>query len=417
MQRKLATALAILFTTSTALAEDPIFGMPGDWLSDYQGAKAVGFGGAYVASADGPLGSVFNPAGLSQMYQNEVHFETTRLFENTSINSFGFGVPGSRFPSIGFTMIALRSGEFEQTSELNEPLGNFESGDTAFLFTLSKSITPKLSLGTSIKLVNQSVEEFSATGVGADLGVQFRFNKYLALGASYLNLGGPNMKLRDAEESYLSEMRGGLSLHLLDGKARLNMELDKRSGLDPSMHAGTEFWLVRSLALRAGYESAGATGGMTYQMANGFGLDYGVSGHDLGVTHRIGLSYRFGGFFASSSASPEVFSPTGQNAVTKFSISSKTKDDTAEWKMEILNSSDEVVRTFGGKGVPPQHVLWDGKDATGLPLPDGVYRYAIWVRDIEGREILSKTQSVEILTSGPRGSVPVTVETQQPQQQ
>jgi hypothetical protein len=385
-------------------------GMPGDWLADYQGARAVGLGGAYVAAADGPLGSMWNPAGLSAMFQNQVLFETTRLFEDTSINALGFGFPGHRFPSFGFTALSLKSGAFERTSELNEPLGSFETGDTAFLFSMAKSFGPQLSLGTNLKVVNQNVEEFSATGVGVDLGLQYRVNRSLALGASLLNLGGPTMRLREADESYLTEMRGGFSIFLMDGKARLNGELDRRSGLAPTFHAGTEFWLVRSFALRFGFESAGASGGFGYRMPNGFSLDYGTADHELGLTHRIALSYNFGGFFASTNASPEVFSPTGQNSVTKFQIQSKMKGETAEWRMDIVNDSSEIVRSFGGKGVPPQHVLWDGKDATGLPLPDGIYHYQIFVRDVDGREVTSRELTVEILTSGPSGSVPISVE-------
>ena len=145
---------------------------------------------------------------------------------------------------------------------------------------------------------------------------------------------------------------------------------------------------------------------------NGFALDYGAADHELGLTHRFALKYNFGGYFASSSASPEVFSPTGQNSVTKFQIQSRMKSETAEWRMDIVNDSHEIVRTFGGKGVPPQQVLWDGKDATGLPLPDGIYRYKIWVRDLDGREVVGRELSVEILTSGPRGSVPISVDSQ-----
>jgi hypothetical protein len=409
----LVTGLAALTLVSSATAEDAQFGMPGDWLAQYQGAESAAMGGAFVASATGPLGSIWNPAGLSQMFQNTVEFESGRLFEGTSINGFGIAVPGSRLPSFGFTMLALRSGEFERTSELNEPLGSFDAGNTAFLFTLSKALNPRLSVGSNIKLVSQNLEEFSATGVGADLGFQFRFNQYIGLGASVLNIGGPSLTMRDAEETYLTEIRGGASVYLLKGRARFHAEIDRRSGLDLTAHAGSEFWLVPNMALRAGYESSGATGGLGYRMPNGFGLDYGVSGHDLGVTHRFAISYRFGGYYASSSASPNVFSPTGQNAVTKFSMQSKMKDDTAEWRMDIRNDSAEIVRSFGGRGTPPQQVLWDGKDATGLPLPDGVYRYRLWVRDVKGREVHSREHSVEILTSGPRGSVPVSVDSMQ----
>jgi hypothetical protein len=74
---------------------------------------------------------------------------------------------------------------------------------------------------------------------------------------------------------------------------------------------------------------------------------------------------------------------------------------------DLINKTDEVVRRFGGKGVPPAHLLWDGKDENGMPLPDGIYRYQLLVHDSEGREILSPAHTVEISTGGPQGAVPV----------
>ena len=50
-----------------------------------------------------------------------------------------------------------------------------------------------------------------------------------------------------------------------------------------------------------------ATGGFAYRFAPQYQLDYAASGQVLGVTHRIGLAFRFGGFFAASRAEPEAF--------------------------------------------------------------------------------------------------------------
>ena len=122
------------------------------------------------------------------------------------------------------------------------------------------------------------------------------------------------------------------------------------------------------------------------------------------------MSYRFGGFFASAHALPALFSPTGDQPVTQVRLQAHTKADADRWTLQFVNKSDEIVRQFGGQGVPPPHVLWDGKDANGLPLADGVYRYQLVVYDREGRVLTDTTRSVEISTSGPQGAVPVQVQ-------
>jgi len=102
-----------------------------------------------------------------------------------------------------------------------------------------------------------------------------------------------------------------------------------------------------------------------------------------------------------------VFSPTGDKAVTKISLNARTKAEAQSWSLEIVSKSSQVVRRFGGPGMPPAHVLWDGKDETGLPVADGVYTYRLTVKDTDGRLLNASTRKVEISTGGPQVTVPV----------
>ena len=100
----------------------------------------------------------------------------------------------------------------------------------------------------------------------------------------------------------------------------------------------------------------------------------------------------------------------GENSVTKFNIKSRTKASTADWSLEIFDKHGESVRRFGGKGVPPAHVMWDGKNEAGLTLADGLYTYRLIVRDVEGRVVRAEEKQVEILTAGPQGGTPIIVQ-------
>jgi hypothetical protein len=85
----LLAAVVSLGRVATASADDATAGSPGEWLARFTSARTLGLGSAYVATANDPLGVFWNPAGLSWMDQNELRFETARLFEDTSINSPG----------------------------------------------------------------------------------------------------------------------------------------------------------------------------------------------------------------------------------------------------------------------------------------------------------------------------------------
>jgi hypothetical protein len=408
LRRGLALAAALtLAAAPAAFAENETGGAPGSWLSQYSGARTLGLGGSFVGTADDASAMLWNPAGLSQLVPNEFRFETARLFEDTAIHSLGFAVPGNRLPSFGLNIVALRSGQFEKTNEMNDPLGTFSEGETAYLFTMSKAFSPRFSLGSNVKVVHQSVEDFSATGLGFDVGGIAEIMPSVRVGASILNLSGPSLKLRDTAEKFPMEIRGGFSAAVLHGRGLLTAELDQSNGDGLRLHGGSEYWIQPEFALRVGMNDGRGAGGMSYRYGPHYQIDYAVSDHPLGLTHRIGVSYRFGGFFAHAKADPPVFSPTGEIAVTKILLNARTKADTDSWTLALRNKTDEVVRRFGGKGTPPAHLLWDGKDETGLPLPDGVYRYELVVKDAEGREITSPTRTVEISTGGPQGSVPV----------
>jgi hypothetical protein len=403
----MAAALLIAFPRLAQAQGEATGGSSGEWLSSYVGARTLGLGGAYVGEASDVSGVLWNPAGLSMLVPNEIHFETAQLFEDTAVHSFGFAVPGNRLPSFAISAVALRSSGFERTNELNDPLGSYNEGETAFLFTMSRSLTPRFALGMNAKLVQQSVESFSANGFGFDLGGLYDVTPTLRVGASVMNLGGPNLTLRDTEEKYPITLKGGFSLRVLNGRGLISTEVDNSEGSGVRFHGGTEYWVQPMLALRVGMNDQEPGGGFSYRFASNYQLDYGLSDYALGLVHRVGVTYRFGGFFASAKASPAVFSPTGETAVTKIDLNSRTKAETLDWSLALINKSDQVVRRFGGKGSPPAHILWDGKDETGLPLADGTYRYRLLVHDGDGQNIESPERSVLITTTGPQGSVPV----------
>ena len=363
-----------------ARAEDATAGTPGEWLAQYTSARTLGMGSAFVASADDPLGGLWNPAGLSFMNRNELRFESARMFEGTTLNAAGFAVPGSRLPSLGIAMVSLGSGDFERTNEMNDALGSFRESETAYFVTAAKSLSPSLALGVNFKFVQQGLEDFHAGGFGMDAGAAMHVTPAVWLGASVMNLGGPKLQLRSVSESYPTLMRGGVAMSVLGGRGLLSTEFDHSEGLGSQLRAGAEYWIQPVLAMRFGYQDGQGSGG---------------------------VSYGFGGFFASAAAEPSIFSPTGEKPVTKITLNARTKADPKTWNLEIVNKSDEVVRHFGGQGQPPSHLEWDGKDDSGLPLPDGTYRYRMTVRDAAERHLDAPTRSVVIKSTGPEVVVPV----------
>lgn len=407
------TGIAVLLTglllAAGAGAATQDGGLPGDWLTSYRSARAVGLGGAFTAVADQPLGMLWNPAGMAQLEMNEIFLESTQLFEDTSVNGLSFVAPGTRYPTLGITILALRSGEFEKTNALNDVIGDFQEKETAFVLSASHDVTRYLALGANLRVVRQSIDEFSGSGAGFDLGAMARITDDLRLGTSVLNVGGPSITLRDEEESYPLQWVGGASLDLLQDKALVSFEVVKVDGIDLTARGGAEMMIGESLSVRFGMDKTSPAGGFSYELPNRLRVDYGAIGHELGVTHRFGVSWRFGGFFADSQAEPAVFSPLGRNATTRFHLSARTRQDADTWRLHITDRYGHEVRSFGGRGAPPAHVVWDGKSDRGEPLPDGSYLYHLAVTDAGGRTNESEPRTIQINSRIQEISVPVEV--------
>ena len=401
--------LLSLLVAGAARSEDPNGGWAGDWLTNYQSARAMGLGGSFVSLADEPLGMVWNPAGMTQLGRNEVFLETSRYFEGTSINTFSFAVPGTKYPTLGLSILALRSDEFQRTNDVNDDLGTFPEGETAYVLSASYDLHPKVAAGANLRVVHQSIDDFKATGMGLDLGIMARATETVRVGASVANLGGPNLELRDTKETYPNQLRGGVAVDFMAGRGLVTAEIEKIGDLRTNLRGGGEFWLSNTIALRAGFDGSSPAGGFTVNLPQDLRLDYGTGDHDLGMIHRFSLSWRFGGFYAKSQASPEIFSPLGTKSATRFELASRTRSEVDSWRLEISDKTGGIVRKFGGRGTPPAHLMWDGKTDTGTPLPDGSYQYRLVVLDLSGLETIGTRGTVGIDTQAREIRVPVQV--------
>ena len=403
-------ATLLLFTLALAgpaLAADGGEGLPGDWLNRFATARSAAIGGARVALPDEPLAALVNPAAAAWFERGAVQVNTTRLFEDASVNSFGVALPASGRPSLAFNLLSLGSGDFERTGALSdEVLGTFEEGNLAMGLAVAHPLSDRIAACVQVKLARQSLDEFNASGVGFDVGLLGRLPGGIQVGASALNLGGPTLALRMRDETYLRELRGGVVVPVVGGNGLLAVDAVQRDGADPQLHAGGRF-RMQGLELSLGYDIDNFAAGFSYSLPSGLQLDYAMSDHDLGLVHRVGVTWRFGGFSAEANAAPAVFSPTGSEPVTRFALKARTRAEASAWKLEIVDASGLVVRSYAGQGQPPADITWDGKDTAGRPLPDGTYTYRLSVNENGGTSLQARPGTVEISSGGPRGAIKV----------
>lgn len=278
------------------------------------GARAVGMGEAFGALANDASALYWNPAGITQLKQKEITLMHDESFQDIRYGYLGYVHPMKHNQALGFSLSGLViSNDLERRSGLNEdvpetPLtpseGTFGAHDVAAGMTYAWRPRGRVSAGLTAKMIQQVIDSEGASGLGIDAGILYRARKKPVSLAAVLQNFGPAMKF--ANDAY------NLPLNVKLGAAytphpKLDLAMDLNQPIDNYLrvHTGLEFRPLNFFFLRTGYKyrmngnELGALSGLT--MGAGFSIqrfivDYAYNpAGDVGNTHRVSLTYRFGG--------------------------------------------------------------------------------------------------------------------------
>lgn len=380
------------------------------------GARPAAMGEAYVALADDAAGLAYNPAGMAQSLAGEFEATHTEWFrglryENLSgIFSLGDGgMVGATFNFLAVPQIT-RTEQIANTSDpaLNfREIGSFTPFDLQAAVAYARPVYHHVLAGANFKLLSQSIDDKSAFGIGLDLGVVYQTPlKGLSAGFAVQNLGTPIKLKREAFELPLL-LRLGTAYRVFDEKLLLTFESDMPMDNALVFALGLEYAVADKFYPRLGYRfnsifnpwSAGL--GMQFDPW-GFDLSV-VPFGELGLTYRASLNWKFGKPGATlESRVPYVNNgERGKPAVLTPRLSAP--DKVAAWGLYIYNNARpaRVVHTLSGSGPLEKELLWNGRDAGGRPLPEGVYWGILVARYTTGQTVNSSYVKLEINNTVP----------------
>lgn len=346
--RRLTLALALLAVSCVPTSAQETFKYGADFLASGVGARALGMGGAYVAHADDVTAGYWNVAGLDGIRQPQAAYMHAEQFSGAvSFDYAAVAYPLTDRSTVAVSFIRSAVDDIANTLNALEEGGNslnpdnielFSAADNALFVSYARGVGDRLSVGASAKVVRRSVGDFaSAWAYSLDIGAQAQVGR-VRLGANLqdittmvqswsvdqaafeevaeesrpLGLNGvvlPVVRLGAATDVPLSP---ALALTLaadvdlaFDGQ-RANV-LDA-GGVSFRPRAGGELSYRGVLALRAGISDVATseTFGTSITPTVGAGVhlgpldvdygfgDFGGIASDLGFSHRVSLSYRFG---------------------------------------------------------------------------------------------------------------------------
>ncbi len=173
-------------------------------------ARTNGWGNAGVAEIRGMESVYSNVAGLAFVKKTELGFSRTQYLTGSNcginINAIAIGQSLSKkdkatgrkikdFGVIGISVFMMNFGDIPITT-VDQPEGNMGNFSPRYFnigIHYAKSFNQYIHGGVSIKIVNESVSDLSATGVAIDAGVQYLAGPYenFKIGVALKNIGLP----------------------------------------------------------------------------------------------------------------------------------------------------------------------------------------------------------------------------------
>jgi len=276
------------------------------------GAGPAALGSAYTSLATNAYAPVWNPAGLGMLSGNEVAAQHLSYLESMHYEFLSFVHPFDKSKDsdthrgIGFSVQYLGSGDITKTDvdsggNAITGLGNFSSYFASYNLSYGQTLTDKLSLGVTGKMIRANIDDVSAGAYAADLGGLYKVNEKVQLAASAVNMGSKLKFLSEGDSLPTAFKIGGAYRPVSHFMVTAEGDYSK-TGL-ASFHTGTEWRPLEAVSLRVGYKTdtlkglspiAGLTAGLGLHVW-GQEFDYAWAPYgDLGDAQYFSLLIRFG---------------------------------------------------------------------------------------------------------------------------
>lgn len=274
-------------------------------------ARSAGLHSTNISMVTGTDALFLNVAGMSRINKTQIHLAHTRYLDGAdiNINALGLAQRIGKGGAFGVSLVAFDLGEFDLTTT-DTPEGSGATFSPSFFnlgLSYSHLFANRVSVGVTVKFVNESISNAGARAMALDAGVQYVTgeNDNFKFGISLRNVGGKMRFLgeglgtandgnnqtfdypityyqRSAEYELPSQLNIGASYDWLFGRAtRLSLVggFTSNAFSRDQLGGGLEFALNKNFALRVGYkkEFEAAVGSTEASLDNGFSAGLTIS--------------------------------------------------------------------------------------------------------------------------------------------
>jgi long-subunit fatty acid transport protein len=300
--------LIMLFSPSWVWGQDKVGTAGAQFLELGVSARAIGMGDAFLSICDDASAVYYNPAGLTQLMERQAMFTHVSYPADITYDFVALGYPTPRFGGVwGIGLLMLNAGDMDFTpyNVALDPTQTFTCKEYALSFSYARSLTDRLGVGLTLKVIDELYDTERATGWAADVGTLYDTGfKGFKIGMMLSNFG-PDVTMID--ESYPLPMNfrfGGVFdvYRRGDHSAVFAAEGSHPNDNSEKFNVGVEYWYKDQFSLRFGnhleYDSGGisAGGGMRLSLSETYRLNFDYGYHDmdwLEGMHRFSVGVSF----------------------------------------------------------------------------------------------------------------------------
>jgi len=280
----------------------------GQFLKLPLSARAVGMGGAQVATASGVSSIAYNPAGIMAVPNYGFSATYTQWFANIQYSYFGFVKNMGGLGNFGASVIMLATDDMvETTPAYPEGTGRyFRSSDYAFSLSYARQVTDQFTVGLNGKVIQSylyNTEVGNAT-FAFDIGTLYDIPVLRSrIGVSLTNIGR-DLKFVNETYSLPTALRFGILVDVMKAENHSlvsTLQITRLNDADEQYNLGAEYTFNSMFFLRGGwkfaYDQENFTGGFGARLSmvgvDGT-LDYGYNNFKyLPGTHSFSLEFLF----------------------------------------------------------------------------------------------------------------------------
>lgn len=300
--RSACAFVALLAITGASAEAGDVTPTAASFLDIDVSIRGAALGGTGLAVPGGLHSPNDNPAGLADLRSQRAGILHGAWFDGLSLEWAAYGTDLGENGSAGISATFLRSDALPRYDDFGTADGEFHVYDAALTAGYAHRFSRGLQAGLAVSGIRQTVDDLSAHGFSADLGLAWNVGPG-RLSAVAANLG-PDVSFDGEEAPLPTTFAVGAAAPLLSNRVLLAAAANFPQHYHEDVRVGLEVEAIPAMALRVGYRyvlgegSDDALTGLTYGAGfalSGVRLDYGYQPFDdLGDTHRMGLTVAFG---------------------------------------------------------------------------------------------------------------------------